>query len=79
MTALYLTAIIRKEDDIFTSWCPEIDVASQGESQEIAISNLKEAIDLLLENTYMRDKIIGDFGELMKTCPVFSCLEIHTS
>jgi predicted RNase H-like HicB family nuclease len=31
------------------SWCPELDVASQGRTVEEALSNLREALELRLE------------------------------
>lgn len=43
------TAIIEKKDDIYVSLCPELDVASQGDTIEEAEANLQEAIELLLE------------------------------
>jgi predicted RNase H-like HicB family nuclease len=43
------TAIIQREDDGFVALCPEVDVASQGDSVEEARANLQEAIELLLE------------------------------
>lgn len=43
------TAIIEKEDDMYVSICPELDIASQGKSVEEARENLKEAIELFLE------------------------------
>ena len=44
-----LTAIITKEDDGYVSLCPEIDVASQGDTIEEAKRNLKEAVELFFE------------------------------
>ncbi|MCK5032739.1 MAG: type II toxin-antitoxin system HicB family antitoxin [Calditrichia bacterium] len=44
-----LTAIIEKEGDGFVSLCPELDIASQGESIGEARDNLKEALDLFFE------------------------------
>lgn len=44
------TAIIEKEDDIYVSLCPELDIASQGNSVEQAKQNLKEAIEMFLED-----------------------------
>lgn len=44
-----LTAIIEREDDSYISLCPEVDVASQGESIEEARSNLVEALTLFFE------------------------------
>jgi len=32
------------------AWCPELDIASQGESVEDALNNLKEAVELYLED-----------------------------
>lgn len=44
------TAIIEKEDDMYVALCPELDIASQGKSVELAKQNLKEAIELFLED-----------------------------
>ena len=44
------TAIIEREGNGYVSLCPELDVASQGDSIEEARNNLVEAIELLLEN-----------------------------
>lgn len=47
-----LTAVIEKEQDtqLYVAWCPEVDVASQGESMETALDNLKEALELYFED-----------------------------
>ena len=42
-------ASVWKEGDWYVSQCLEIDVASQGETEEEALSNLKEALELYLE------------------------------
>ena len=44
-----LTAIIRKEDGGYSALCPEIDIASQGDTIEEAKENLKEAVELFYE------------------------------
>lgn len=44
------TAIIERETDGFVALCPELDVASQGDSVEEARNNLVEAIELFLEH-----------------------------
>ena len=44
------TAIIEKEDNMYVALCPELDIASQGDSVEKSRQNLKEAIELFLEN-----------------------------
>ena len=49
MHTLYLTAVIHKEDEQFVSLCPELDIASQGDTIEQAKANLKEAVELFYE------------------------------
>jgi predicted RNase H-like HicB family nuclease len=44
-----LTAILYWEADVYVAECPEIGTASQGETIELAITNLKEATELYLE------------------------------
>jgi predicted RNase H-like HicB family nuclease len=44
------TAMIYCEDKGFVALCPELDVASQGDSVEDASSNLREAVELFLES-----------------------------
>jgi predicted RNase H-like HicB family nuclease len=43
------TVIIRQESDGFVSHCPELDIASQGETIEESLANLREAIELFYE------------------------------
>jgi predicted RNase H-like HicB family nuclease len=38
------TAIIEREDDGYVSLCPELDIASQGDTIESAKRKLKEAM-----------------------------------
>ena len=44
-----LTAIIEREGGGYVALCPELDIASQGESIEEARTNLKEALELFFE------------------------------
>jgi predicted RNase H-like HicB family nuclease len=44
-----LTAIIEREGNGYVSLCPELDVASQGDTVEQARDNLREALELFLE------------------------------
>ena len=44
-----LTAVVEREADGFVALCPELDVASQGNTVEEARTNLKEAVELFLE------------------------------
>ena len=43
------TAVIQRDEDMFVALCPELDIASQGDTIEDARSNLREAIELFLE------------------------------
>ncbi len=44
------TASIWQEDDWFIAQCLEVDIASQGESEESALDNLIEALELYFES-----------------------------
>ena len=46
----HLTAVIRREDNGFVALCPELDIASQGDSVESARDNLREALELFFES-----------------------------
>ncbi len=43
------TAIIEREGDGYVSLCPELDIASQGDTVEQARNNLLEALELFFE------------------------------
>lgn len=45
------TAIITEEDGGFVALNPDTDVASQGDTVDQALLNLKEALELYLEET----------------------------
>ena len=44
-----VTAIIEKEGDGYVALCPELDIASQGDSIDEARKNLQEALELFFE------------------------------
>jgi predicted RNase H-like HicB family nuclease len=44
-----LTALIEREGDGYVALCPELDIASQGDSIEHARDNLREALELFFE------------------------------
>jgi predicted RNase H-like HicB family nuclease len=44
------TAIIEREPGGYVSLCPELDVASQGETVEEARDNLQQALELFFES-----------------------------
>jgi len=43
------TAIIEREENQYVALCPELDIASQGETVEQARTNLIEALELFFE------------------------------
>ena len=63
MENLKLTAVIWQEDVAFVSKCSELGVASCGDTPQKALHNLKEAVELYLENA----KAIGIFKEIKLT------------
>jgi predicted RNase H-like HicB family nuclease len=44
-----LTAVIEREHGGYVSLCPELDIASQGDTVEEAKDNLREALELFFE------------------------------
>ncbi len=49
------TAVIEREDNMYVALCPELDIASQGETVEVARTNLKEAIELFFETASQQE------------------------
>ncbi|MBI5406183.1 MAG: type II toxin-antitoxin system HicB family antitoxin [Nitrospirae bacterium] len=62
-----LTAIIEREGDGFVSLCPELDIASQGNTIEQARDNLKEALELFFETASPEEKKRRLHGEIYLT------------
>jgi predicted RNase H-like HicB family nuclease len=44
-----VTALIEREGEGYVALCPELDIASQGDTVEEARQNLKEALELFFE------------------------------
>jgi predicted RNase H-like HicB family nuclease len=59
------TAIIKKGETQFVAICPELDVVSQGHTIEESLLNLKEAVELYVDemgfSNDSRDTIIVNF------------------
>lgn len=53
-----LTALIEREGEGYVALCPEVDVASQGDTVAQARENLCEALELFFE-TAPEDEIAG--------------------
>ncbi len=46
---MQLTAVIEREGEGYVALCPQLDIASQGETVALARDNLKEALELFFE------------------------------
>ena len=57
ITMKSFTAVIRKGEKQFVALCPELDVVSQGYTVEEAIKNLKEAVELYVEEMGIPEEI----------------------
>jgi predicted RNase H-like HicB family nuclease len=57
------TAIIEREGKQYVALCPELDIASQGDTVEEARTNLKEALELFFETASrheIKDRLHGE-------------------
>jgi predicted RNase H-like HicB family nuclease len=62
-----LTAIIEREGDGYVSLCPELDIASQGNSVEEARNNLQEALELFFETASAEESAQRLHGDVFVT------------
>jgi predicted RNase H-like HicB family nuclease len=46
---LHLTAVVAREDDWYVARCLEIEATSQGETVEQALDNLRDVVEVSLE------------------------------
>lgn len=49
MTTRLFTAVVYKDGNLYVAECPEVGTASQGATIEEALTNLREATELYLE------------------------------
>ncbi|QQG38816.1 MAG: type II toxin-antitoxin system HicB family antitoxin [Candidatus Woesearchaeota archaeon] len=50
------TAIIKKGEEQFIALCPELEVVSQSYTVEESLANLKEAVELYLEEMILAEE-----------------------
>ncbi len=62
-----LTAIIERENDGYVALCPEVDIASQGDTIEQARANLREALELFFETASSEEVSQRLHGEIYVT------------
>jgi predicted RNase H-like HicB family nuclease len=51
------TAAVTRDDSWYVARCLEVEVTSQGHSMEDALANLKEALELYLEDASPPDEV----------------------
>ena len=71
MKILGYTAVVWKEAEGYVSKCPELGVASCGANFDEAVRNLREAVELYLENAKEID-IIDEVEESLTTKEKFT-------
>lgn len=62
---ILLTVVVKEEDKGYSTVCPELNVASQGETFEESIRNIKEAIELYIESAEqlgIMDEVLEQLG-----------------
>ena len=62
---ILLNVIVKEEDKGYSVVCPELNVASQGETFEESISNIKEAVELYIESAEhlgIMDEVLEQLG-----------------
>lgn len=62
---LTVPAEVREDEDHFVSFCPALEVYSQGPGEEAALDNLAEALQLFVESCLARgtlDRVLKDCG-----------------
>jgi len=62
---LLLNVIMKQEDKGYSVICPELNVASQGETFEESIANIKEALELYIESAEelgIMDEVLEQLG-----------------
>jgi predicted RNase H-like HicB family nuclease len=48
--SLEFSSVVTKEGKWYVAECPELEIASQGKTVELALKNLREAIELYLQD-----------------------------
>lgn len=66
-TTKQLTAIIERDDDAYVALCPELDIASQGDTVEAARANLVETLELFFDAADVTEMARRLHGEVFIT------------
>ena len=72
MATQTFTAMLQREGDGYVALCPELDVASQGNTVEQARANLREAVELFLETA-----IASEIDQRLRSEVYLTSLEVE--
>jgi predicted RNase H-like HicB family nuclease len=70
MPKLELSAVLTKGEVAFVATCPELGVTSQGVTEKEALTNLKEAVELYLEDEDVQKMLKEGTIKKAKVCPL---------
>ncbi|MGC9309662.1 MAG: type II toxin-antitoxin system HicB family antitoxin [Candidatus Nanoarchaeia archaeon] len=78
MEKYYLDIVLNKEklsngNEIFVVSCPSLGITSQGEDMDDAMKNIKEAVELYLEE---QPEKYAELSEKRESLPSFSIIEV---
>ena len=71
-----LTAALTHEGELFVARCLEVDVTSQGDSMDDALTNLKEALSLYFEDESEPFELVHP---TVTTFPLSACIRLSPS
>ncbi len=66
----HFSAVVTKGKVAFVALCPELGVTSQGNSEKTALANLKEAIELYLEDEDVQKMLRKNPAKKAKICSI---------
>ena len=64
------SAVVTKEKVAFVALCPELGVVSQGNTESKALNNLKEAVELYLEDEDVQKMLKKNPVKKAKICSI---------
>jgi len=64
------SAVVTKGEVVFVAFCPELGVTSQGGTEKKALDNLKEAVELYLEDEDVQDMLRKNPAKKAKICSI---------
>ncbi|VVB98907.1 Uncharacterised protein [uncultured archaeon] len=64
------SAVVTRGEVAFVAFCPELGVASQGRNEKSALKNLKEAVELYLEDEDVQSCLAKNPAKKAKVCSI---------